>query len=42
MVGEKVVILGKNGSGKSMINKLLMCVYVLFKGFISVDGINIL
>ena len=40
--GEKVAILGKNGSGKSTINKLLMRAYAPSKGLISVDGINIL
>lgn len=39
--GEKVALLGKNGSGKSTIIKLLLCLYKIEKGTILVNGKNI-
>ncbi|MBZ7979193.1 type I secretion system permease/ATPase [Campylobacter sp. RM12642] len=39
--GEKVAIIGKNGSGKTTIEKLIMGLYEPSKGSIHVDGIDI-
>lgn len=39
--GEKVALLGKNGSGKSTIIKLLLCFYRIEKGIILINDKNI-
>jgi len=40
-IGEKVVLIGSNGSGKSTIFKLLMRYYDINEGEILIDGVNI-
>lgn len=39
--GEKVAIIGKNGSGKTTIEKLIMGLYEPSKGSIHIDGIDL-
>ncbi|WP_232364433.1 type I secretion system permease/ATPase [Salinimonas lutimaris] len=41
MPGEKVAILGKNGSGKSSVNRMLMKAYRPKQGLITLDGIDL-
>ncbi|MBZ7986618.1 type I secretion system permease/ATPase [Campylobacter canadensis] len=39
--GEKVAIIGKNGSGKTTIEKLILGLYEPTKGSVSIDGIDV-